>query len=146
VAANGGTVAAAGTEVTSSGQRLPFAAISADGGATWRQEALPAPGHAGAGTLAVTALTEAGAGFTAAGTFGAPGNQDVAIWTHAPAEGGNAASGTWMAAAAEGFGLSGPGVQAITALAAAGSTLTGAGFNAIQASEVPTIWQSPVRG
>jgi hypothetical protein len=146
VAANGGTVAAAGTEVTSSGQQVPFAAMSANGGAAWQEEALPSPARAADGTLAVTALTAAGGGFTATGTFGTPGNQDVAIWTRAPAEGGNAASGTWMAAAPQGFGLSGLGVQAITALAVAGSTLTGAGFNATQASEVPTIWQSPVRG
>ena len=69
----------------------------------------------------------------------------MVIWTHIPAEGGNAASGTWMAAAPQGYGLSGLGAQAISALAAAGSTLTGAGFNATQAAEVPTIWQSPIR-
>jgi hypothetical protein len=153
VAANGGTVAAAGTAITSSGQQAPFAAISANGGSTWQEEALPAPSRAATGTtaatgatdLAVTALTAAGGGFTATGTFGAPGSQDVVIWTRAPAEGGNTASGTWMAAAPEGYGLSGQGVQSISALAVAGSTLTGAGFNATQAAEVPTIWQSPIR-
>ena len=35
VAANGGTVAAVGTEVTAAGQRRPFAAVSTDAGATW---------------------------------------------------------------------------------------------------------------
>jgi hypothetical protein len=140
-----------GTTITSSGQQVPFAAISADSGSTWQEEALPAPGRATTGAtagntdLAVTALTAAGGGFTATGTFGAPGRQDVVIWTRAPAEGGNAASGTWMAAAPEGYGLSGQGDQSISALAAAGSTLTGAGFNATQATEVPTIWQSPIR-
>jgi hypothetical protein len=144
-AANGGTVAAAGTEITPSGQKVPFAALSANGGAAWHEEALPTPGKAATGATSVTALTAAGGGFTATGTFGAPGNQDVVIWTHTPAEGGNAASGTWMAAVPQGFGLSGLGVQTISALTVAGSTLTGAGFTATQAAEMPTIWQSPIR-
>jgi len=152
VAANGGTVAVAGTKVTASGQQVPFAAISANGGSTWQQEALPGPartatatGTTATGTLAVTALAAAGGGFTATGTFGSPGSQDVVIWSRAPIEGGNAASGTWMAAAPEGYGLSGQGMQSISALAVAGSTLTGAGFNATQVAEMPTIWQSPIR-
>ncbi len=144
VAANGAAIAAAGTEVTAAGGQAPFAAISADGGSTWTQATLPAPGHAQ--SLAVTALTAAGAGFAAAGTFGPPGSRDVVIWSHVPAEGGDAATGTWTAAAPDGYGLSGPGVQAITALTAAGATLTGAGFTATFASESPTIWQSPIRG
>lgn len=144
VAANGGAIAAAGTEVSAAGEQVPFAAISADGGSTWSEAPLAAPG--GAQLLAVTALTTAGAGFVAAGTFGAPGNQDVVIWSHVPAEGGNAATGTWTAAVPDGYGLAGAGAQAITALAVAGATLTGAGFTATYASEVPTIWQSPIRG
>jgi hypothetical protein len=146
VAASGQAVAATGTEVTPDGRRRPFAAVSADGGATWTQQALPAPPGPAPGSLEVTALTAAGGGFTATGMAGAPGNQDVVIWTHDPAEGGTVTSGTWEAAAPAGYGLSGPGVQAITALAAAGSTLTGAGFTATGAAESPTIWQSPIRG
>jgi hypothetical protein len=42
-------------------------------------------------------------------------------------------------------GLAGPGTHAITALAGAGSTLTGVGYVATPAAEEPTIWQSPVR-
>jgi hypothetical protein len=144
VAANGGAIAAAGTEVTAAGAQVPFAAISADGGSTWTEGPLPAPGTAP--PLTITALTAAGPGFTATGTFGAPGNQDVVIWSHEPAEGGNAATGTWTASAPDGYGLSGTGVQAITALAVAGATLTGAGFTATAAGEEPTIWQSPIRG
>jgi hypothetical protein len=144
VAANGDTIAAAGTEVTAAGARVPFAAISADGGSTWTESPLPAPGAAN--SLTVTALTAAGTGFTATGTFSAPGRQDVVIWSHESAEGGNAATGTWTAAAPDGYGLSGTGDQAITALAVAGATLTGAGFTTTAAGEVPTIWQSPIRG
>jgi hypothetical protein len=144
VAANGVAIAAAGTEVTATGVQVPFAAISTDGGSTWSQAPLAAPGRAQ--LLAVTALTAAGAGFVAAGTFGAPGSQDVVIWSHVPAEGGDAGTGTWTAASPDGYGLSGAGVQSITALAVAGATLTGAGFTATYASEAPTIWQSPIRG
>jgi hypothetical protein len=136
VAAVGRTVAAIGTETTAAGAVTPFAAVSADGGATWQESALPAP----SGAATVTALTAAGSGFTATGTFGAaPGHQDVVIWT--------LAHGTsWTAATPAGRGLAGPGIQAITALTQAGSTLTGVGFVASPTSEEPTLWQSPVRG
>jgi hypothetical protein len=143
VAANGVTIAAAGAEVTAAGGQIPFAAVSSDGGSTWTEAPLPAP--SAAQVLTVTALTAAGPGFVATGTFGSPGDQDVVIWSHVPAEGGDMATGTWTAAAPDGYGLSGAGVEAITALAVAGATLTGAGFTATFASDVPTIWQSPIR-
>ncbi len=139
VAATGGTVAATGTAATASGMRFPFAAISVDGGSSWTESALPAPG--GARALTVTTLTAAGSGYTAMGTVGVPGNQDVVIWTHGPGNGG-----AWMAVAPAGNGLSGPGIQEITALASTGSTLTGAGFTVTSGAAVPTLWQSPVRG
>jgi hypothetical protein len=141
-AASGATVAATGTEVTASGQQLPFAAVSRDGGTTWAETALPVPRASTAAATEVTALAAAGGGFTATGTYGAPGNQDVVIWTLPRA----AAPGTvWTVAAPTSTGLAGPGTHAITALAQTGSTLTGAGFTATPASEEPTIWQSPVR-
>lgn len=141
VSASGNTVAAAGAAVTAAGQRSPFAAVSRDGGASWSLAALPVPR---AGTApAVTAVATAGRAFTATGTYGAPGNEDVVIWTLAP----GAAPGTaWTMATPEGTGLAGPGTQAITALTDAGSTLTGVGFTATPAGEQPTIWQSPIRG
>ncbi|MBV9379445.1 MAG: hypothetical protein JO242_02070 [Streptosporangiaceae bacterium] len=136
VAANGQTIAALGTQITAAGSRLPFAAVSANGGATWQESALPVP----SGAATVTALTAAGGGFTATGTFGAtPGHQDVVIWM--------LAHGTsWSAATPAGRGLAGPGIQALTALTEVGSTLTGAGFVATPAGEQPTLWQSPIRG
>lgn len=141
VAANGNTVAAAGTAVTAAGQQLPFAAVSANGGTTWTVTALPKPSGKAAAT-AVTALAAAGGGFTATGTYGAPGNEDVVVWMLAR----GAAPGTaWTPAAPTGTGLSMQGTQAITALTATGSALTGVGFTATPASEEPTIWQSPVR-
>jgi hypothetical protein len=139
VAANGNTVAATGTAVAASGARFPFAVISVDGGSSWEYGGLPSPGTTG--SVAATALTAAGSGFTAAGTFGVPGSQDVVIWAHGPGDGG-----AWTAAAPTGSGLSGPGAQAITALSSAGSTLTGAGFTAPGKVALPTLWQSPIRG
>ncbi|HMD92104.1 MAG TPA: hypothetical protein VKG80_05620 [Trebonia sp.] len=139
-AANGDTVAALGAEVTATGQRIPFAAVSTNGGAGWAETVLPAP-HAATGA-AVTALAAAGGGFTATGTYGAAGDEDVVVWTLAP---GAAPRTTWTAAAPDGVGLAGQGTQAITALTATGSTLTGVGFIATATSEQPTIWQSPVR-
>ncbi len=135
-AANGNTVAALGTEVTATGQRIPFAAVSADGGVVWAQTLLPVP------DATVTALAAAGGGFTATGTYGAPGSEDVVVWTLGPTA---APRTTWTAAMPDGMGLAGTGTQAITALTATGSTLTGVGFTATPASEQPTIWQSPVR-
>jgi len=148
-AANGAAVAAAGTEVTAAGQRVPFAAVSANSGATWTLAQLPEPpapqtgaGAVTAANTAVTALAAVGSGFTATGTYGTPGSQDVVIWTLAA----RAAAGTaWTVAAPEGMGLAGPGTHAITALTGSGSTLTGIGYIATPAAEEPTIWQSPVR-
>uniref|UniRef100_UPI002602A477 hypothetical protein n=1 Tax=Trebonia sp. TaxID=2767075 RepID=UPI002602A477 len=94
------------------------------------------------GTAAVTALAAAGGGFTATGTFGAPGNEQVVVWTLAR---GAAPGTTWTAATPAGTGLAGPGTQAITALTDTGPTLTGVGYTATPSSEEPTIWQSPVR-
>jgi len=151
VAANGGVVAAVGTEVTAAGQRLPFAAVSTDAGAQWSSAPLPLPAGGGpagsAATAAATALTAAGGGFTATGTYGSPGQTDVVVWT-LPAGSAAGTGGTaWTEVAPPGTGLAGPGVQAITALTATGATLTGIGFTATSATTAtePTIWQSPVR-
>ena len=133
VAASGRTVAAVGLAQTAAGQ-VPFAARSADGGRTWNEAALPVP----AGTAQVSALTAAGGGFTATGTFGVtPGDRDVVVWTSPDGT-------TWQAATPAGPGLAAPGIQAITGLAVSGRTLTGVGFTATPAGEQPTLWQPPV--
>ena len=145
VAADGAAVAAVGTEVTAAGQRRPFDAVSADAGATWTLALLPLP--AGSTAASATALTAAGGGFTATGTYGMPGETDVVVWT-LPA--GAAAGTAWTAVAPQGTGLAGPGMQAITALTATGDTLIGVGCTTTTAATAatatePTIWQSPVR-
>jgi hypothetical protein len=139
-AANGETVAAAGTATTAAGTAVPFAAVSADGGRTWTQTLLPMPKAAAAS--AVTALTAAGGGFTATGTYGPPGDQDVVIWM---LDRDAAPAATWTMAAPDDTGLAGPGSHAITALTSAGTTLTGAGYSATPDTEYPTLWQTPVR-
>jgi hypothetical protein len=146
VAADGAAVAAVGTEVTAAGQRRPFEAVSADAGAAWTLALLPLPaGSTAASIAAATALTAAGGGFTATGTYGMPGETDVVVWT-LPA---GAAAGTgWTAVTPQGTGLAGPGMQAITALTATGDTLIGVGCSTATATATatePTIWQSPVR-
>ncbi len=135
MASTGATVAAVGTAVTRDGRLVPFAASSSDGGASWTESALPLP----AGLVSVTALAAAGGVFTATGTYGStPGHQDVVVWT---SPNGSA----WQAAEPAGQGLTGAGIQAITGLAVAGSTLAGVGFTASPAGEEPVFWQSPIR-
>jgi len=136
VASTGRTVAAVGTALTTTGQHVPFAASSSNGGASWIESALPVP----AGLTSVTALAAAGGAFTATGTYGStPGHQNVVVWT---SPNGSA----WQAAEPAGQGLTGPGIQAITSLTTSGSTLTGVGFTASPAGEEPVFWQSPIRG
>ena len=135
VASAGRVVAAVGTAVTTTGQAVPFAASSANGGASWAESALPVP----ADLTSVTALVAAGGTFTATGTYGStPGHQNVVVWT-------SANGSAWRAAEPAGKGLTGPGIQAITGLAVAGSTLTGVGFTASPGGEQPVFWQAPVR-
>jgi hypothetical protein len=135
VASNGNTVVAVGTALTTAGQQLPFAASSADGGATWAESSLPVP----AGRAFVTALTATGSDFLAAGTFGStPGHQDVVVWTSGTGMG-------WKAATPTGQGLTGTGIQAITGLDVFDRTMSGVGFTATPAGEQPVFWQSPVR-
>jgi hypothetical protein len=138
VAANGDTVAAIGTGTTAAGEALPFAAVSANGGATWTETLLSVPKN----PASVTALTAAGGGFTATGTYGATGARDVVVWL---LDSGAAPDTSWTTATPAGTGLANPGTQAITALTSAGATLTGVGFAATAATEEPTLWQSPVR-
>jgi hypothetical protein len=128
-------VVAVGTATTTAGRSVPFAARSADGGASWTESPLPVP----ADMTSVTALAAAGGSFTATGTYGStPGHQNVVVWT-------SPNGSSWRAAEPSGQGLTGPGIQAITGLAVAGSTLAGVGFTASPAGEQPVFWQAPVR-
>ena len=134
VAVNGRRIVAVGMSATPGGQTAPFAAFSANGGASWTESLLPSPGAA----AAASAVAATGSGFTATGTFGTGGHQDVVIWT--ATDGLN-----WKANSPSVSGLGGRGVQQITALTVSGRTLTGVGFAASPTSETPTIWRSPIR-
>jgi hypothetical protein len=134
VTVNGRRIVAVGMSATSGGQTAPFTALSVNGGATWAESLLPSP----SGAAAVSAVAATGSGFTATGTFGADGHQDVVIWT--ATDGLN-----WKTNSPSVTGLGGQGIQEITTLTVSGSTLTGVGFAASPASETPTIWRSPIR-
>jgi hypothetical protein len=111
IAITGTRVAALGQVTTADGVTVPLAELSTDGGVTWRQVPFSASGP---GT-AFTALTAGPRGFTATGQSGAPGGQQVAIWT--------SAEGTrWSQVPAP------AGVSAITALAPSGPAVTGIGW------------------
>jgi hypothetical protein len=151
VAANGSDVVAAGTEFSMTGASRPFAEVSADAGTAWTQVQLPVPGIGpGTGTT-VTALTAAGGGFTAVGTYVTQAGPEVVIWTLPP--GTSVTDGTaWTAVTPQGTGLaSGTAENAITALTTEGATLTGVGFTAALSApgtpgaQQPTLWQSPIR-
>ena len=155
VAANGNAVVAAGTEFSATGASRPFAEDSADAGATWTQVQLPVPDTGTVTGSTVTALTAAGGGFTAAGTYVTPAGPEVVIWTLPP--GVTSAGGAgWAMVTPQGTGLASTTAEnTITALTVDGATLTGVGFStgvnasgqAVSApgAQEPTLWQSPIR-
>jgi hypothetical protein len=104
----------------------------------------------GTGTT-VTALTAAGGGFTAVGTYVTQAGPEVVIWTLSP--GTSVTDGTaWTVVTPQGRGLaSSTAENAITALTTEGATLTGVGFTAAltapgtPGAQQPTLWQSPIR-
>jgi hypothetical protein len=131
VTSSGNRIVAMGN-VIGAGRSAPLAAVSTDGGKTWQESGVNLPGGSGA----VTGLTTAAGRFVAVGTVGLPGGSDVVVLT--------STDGTrWKAVAPSGGGLSGPGVQEITALTTAGGQLLGAGFTATQATEDLTLWIAP---
>jgi Protein kinase domain len=125
VAINGDHVVALG-QATKAAQSVPFAELSANGGASWQEAPF---GSAGPGT-AVTALTAGSGGFTAASQSGAPGQQDAQIWT-------SATGSAWTPAQVS--GLSGGGAHEIAALISSGSAVTGIGLTATQQSQQPVV-------
>jgi hypothetical protein len=133
VAIQGGQIAALGTEARASGP-APFAAVSADGGQTWREYLLPAPAH----PATVTALAAAGRGFAATGTVVSPGGgQDVIIWRSA--DGRN-----WQLIQPAGSALTGPGAHAITGLTGLNGQVTGVGYAVTPAGQHPVLWHARI--
>jgi hypothetical protein len=131
VAITGNRVVALGQVTTTAGP-VPFAELSVDGGAHWQQVPFTSPGP----DTSFTALTADSAGFTAAGLFGEPGQQDVAVWT-------SAAGASWTPTQASDF--SGAGAFQISALAPSGSAVTGIGSIATQQSQQIVTLTLPAR-
>jgi hypothetical protein len=108
VAASGERLVALGDATTSRGI-VPFAAVSSNGGASWREVPIVTPGGRAA---TVTAVTATASGFTAAAQAG---GTDAIYWT--------SADGTAWSAPRQ----AGSGIAAITGLIPAGSTMAGIG-------------------
>jgi Protein kinase domain len=112
VAAGGSRIVTAGYEVAAGGGDVPVVVVSTDGGLHWN---LPITlGTPGGQDGRVTALTVGGSGFTAAGQAGPARAQRTVTWRSPDGL-------TWSKAAPAASGTS-----AVTALAAAGETVTGA--------------------
>jgi hypothetical protein len=138
VAINGNRVVALGQATPGpgaaaaiNGGNVPFAELSVDGGATWQQVPFSSPGP----DTTFTALTAAGsAGFTAAGLFGPPGQQDVAVWT-------SATGASWKPS--QSSGLNGSEAWQIDALAPSGAAVAGVGTIITQQSQQTVTFTLP---
>jgi len=124
IAIGGNRVVALGQAYTKAGA-IPVAELSVNGGSSWQQVPFTPPGP----DTTFTALTATAGGFTAAGQFGQPGQQQVAAWT--------SANGTsWTSATIGGLtGTQTGGSYLISALAPSGTAVTGIGSLATQASQ-----------
>jgi len=124
IAISGNRVAALGQAYTPAGT-VPIAELSVNGGSSWQQVPFSSPGP----DTTFTALTASSGGFTAAGQFGQPGQQQVAAWT--------SANGTsWTPAPIGGLtGSQTGGSYQLSALAQSGNAVTGIGSLATQASQ-----------
>ena len=140
VTAQGTRAVAAGYAWRAGSAPVPFTAVSADGGRTWRDARLPTP----PAPAVVTALTAAGHGFVAVGHTGPPGRPIMLAWWSSDGL-------TWQdgvpAGGVKGDGEAGGGsfVTQINALTAGNGTLTGAGFSASITAEHPVLWHARYR-
>jgi hypothetical protein len=123
---------AVGTATGTAQGTIPFAELSADGGRNWRQVPFSSPGP----DTVFTTLTADAAGFTAAGLFGPPGQQDVALWTSANGV-------TWKPS--QSSGLNGSEAWRIDALAPSGTVVTGIGTIITQQSQQTVTFTLPAR-
>jgi len=124
IAISGNRVAALGQATTPAGT-VPFAEVSADGGSNWQQVPFSSPGP----DTTFTALTASSHGFTAAGRFGPPGQQQVAAWS-------SAAGTSWTPASVGGItGAQPGGSYQISSLAPSGDAVTGIGSVSTQSSQ-----------
>jgi hypothetical protein len=135
VAISGRNVVALGQATTGTGagaSTVPFAELSADGGQDWQQVPFTWPGP---GTV-FTTLTGDPAGFIAAGLFGPPGQQDVAVWR-------SATGVSWKPSRSS--GLDGSEAWQIDALAPSGSVVAGVGTIIAQQGQQTVTFTLPIR-
>jgi hypothetical protein len=143
VAVNGNRVVALGQATIGKGPAIgsatgtepgavPFAELSADRGATWQQVPFSSPGP----YTSFTALTANGAGFTAAGLFGQPGQQDVALWA-------SATGGSWKPY--QSGGLNGSAAWQIDTMTRSGAQVAGIGTIITQQSQQTVTFTLPAR-
>lgn len=125
----GGAAGTTGTPVAGAPGSAAFAAVSADGGRTWRPVALPGAGQGSAPSAAVATVH----GFVLAGTAGA----DVVLWTSPDGT-------TWHVSRPHGFGLDGAGVQRLDGVTVLGRDILAVGFTGDSGNEAPTLWRIPV--
>jgi hypothetical protein len=111
---------------------VPFAELSTDGGATWQQVPFSSPGP----FTSFTALTADAAGFTAAGLFGQPGQQDVALWA-------SATGGSWKPY--QSGGLNGSAAWQIDTMTRSGAQVAGIGTVITQQSQQTVTFTLPAR-
>jgi hypothetical protein len=143
VAINGNRVVALGQATIGKGPAIgsaagtqpgavPFAELSVDGGATWQQVPFSSPGP----YTSFTALTADAAGFSAAGLFGQPGQQDVALWA-------SATGGSWKPY--QSGGLNGSAAWQIDAMTRSGAQVAGIGTIVTQQSQQTVTFTLPAR-
>ena len=111
---------------------VPFAELSADGGATWQQVPFSSPGP----STSFTALTAAAAGFIAAGLSGQPGQQAVALWA-------SATGASWKPY--QSGGLNGSAAWQIDAMTGSGTQVAGIGTSVTQQSQQTVTFTLPAR-
>ena len=140
VAAQGARTVAAGYVWWAGSAPVPFTAVSADGGRTWRDARLPVPNA----PAVVTALTAAAHGFVAVGHTAPPGRPVMLAWWSSDGlswQDGVPAGGVKGNEEASGGSL----VTQINTLTAGNGTLTGAGFAVGAAAEHPVLWHARYR-
>ena len=111
---------------------VPFAELSADGGATWQQVPFSSPGP----DTSFTALTAAATGFIAAGLSGQPGQQAVALWA-------SATGASWRPY--QSGGLNGSAAWQIDAMTRSGAQVAGIGTSVTQQSQQTVTFTLPAR-
>ena len=111
---------------------VPFAELSTDGGATWQQIPFSSPGP----YTSFTALTADATGFTAAGLFGQPGQQAVALWA-------SSTGASWKPY--QSGGLNGSAAWQIDAMTRSGAQVAGIGTTISQQSQQTVTFTLPAR-